>query len=117
MSMARRIGPRSPIAPMAPSTSTGWFFLHLHAFFFFVAALLVLSDNAAAAWPAWAPVDGAASTVLFWLMVVYSIIAMRRVFRMGWPLTLAKALALFVVYFIVLGLTVAGVFFYAALQL
>jgi Protein of unknown function (DUF3667) len=93
------------------------FFLHLHAFFFFTAALIILSGDASAAWPALAPVDGAASTVLFWLMVVYSIIAMRRVFHMGWPLALAKALALFIVYFIMLGLTVAGVFFYAALQL
>jgi hypothetical protein len=93
------------------------FFLHLHAFFFFVATLLVLSGDAATAWPALAPLDNTGFKVLFWLMVVYSIIAMRRVFKMGWWLTLAKSLALFVVYFTMLAITVASVFIYAALQL
>jgi hypothetical protein len=36
---------------------------------------------------------------------------------MGWWLTLAKALAMFFVYMIMLGLTLGGVFFFAALQL
>jgi hypothetical protein len=36
---------------------------------------------------------------------------------MGWLLTLAKAPALLIAYPVMLGLTVAGVFFYGALQL
>jgi hypothetical protein len=93
------------------------FFLHLHAFFFFVAALLLLSGDAANLWPALAPLDGFLSKCLFWLLIAYSVIAMRRVFKMGWLLTLVKASALFFIYVTVLGLMVAGVFIYAALQL
>jgi hypothetical protein len=93
------------------------FFLHLHAFFFSVALLIALSGDASAAWPALKPVDDAASTLLGWLMLLYSILAMRRVFAMGWLLTVVKALALSVVYLIMLGATVTVVFIYAALQL
>jgi hypothetical protein len=93
------------------------FFLHLHAFFFAVAVLLALSGDAAAAWPALKEFDAGASNVLIWLMVIYSILAMRRVFLMGWLLTLVKAFTMFFVYVSMLGLTVAIVFIYAALQL
>jgi len=93
------------------------FFLHLHAFFFSVAVLIALSAEASAAWPALAHVSDTLSTVLFWLMLVYGILSMRRVFGMGWLLTIAKALALFLVYISMLTLTVALVFIYAALQL
>jgi hypothetical protein len=50
-------------------------------------------------------------------MFIYSILAMRRVFQMGWLLTLVKACTLFIVYVFMLALTVAIVFIYAALQL
>jgi len=93
------------------------FFLHLHAFFFSVAVLIALSGDASAAWPALTPVDDIVSTLLYWLMLLYSIMAMRRVFAMGWLLTLVKAMALSVIYFIMLSLTVTIVFIYAALQL
>jgi hypothetical protein len=42
---------------------------------------------------------------------------MRRVFRRSWPGTLFKGVVLLFVYMIALGLTVAGAFVYAALQL
>jgi hypothetical protein len=93
------------------------FFLHLHAFFFFDVALLALLGDAADKWPSLTHVDNFGSTILFSWMVVYSVVAMRRVFHMGWWLTLAKALVLFIVYVVMLGLTVGGVFIYAALQL
>jgi hypothetical protein len=93
------------------------FFLHLHAFFFFDVTLLVLLTYAAERWPAFTHVDNIGSTLLFWWMIVYSVLAMRRVFQMGWWLTFAKALAMFFVYMIMLGLTLGGVFFFAALQL
>jgi hypothetical protein len=93
------------------------FFLHLHAFFFSVALLIALSGDAAAAWPAFKPVDDIVSTLLDWLMFLYGILAMRRVFAMGWLLTLVKAAALSVVYLAMLGLTIGLVFIYAALQL
>jgi hypothetical protein len=42
---------------------------------------------------------------------------MRRVFPRRWPNTLFKGIVLFFVYMIVLGITVAGAFVYAAFQL
>ena len=93
------------------------FFLHLHAFFFSVAVLLALSGDASSAWPSLTRADDIVSTVLSWLMLLYSILAMRRVFQMGWLLTLVKAFALFVVYSSMLAITVGIVFIYAALQL
>jgi hypothetical protein len=93
------------------------FFLHLHAFFFSVALLLALSGDASAAWPAFQKFDETVSTLLGWSMFIYSILAMRRVFQMGWLLTLVKACTLFIVYVFMLALTVAIVFIYAALQL
>ena len=93
------------------------FFLHLHAFFFFVAALIWLSGDASTAWPRIAPLDDVVSVSLKWSLVLYTVFAMRRVFRMGWWPTLAKAFALSLVYFSMLGLTISIVFVYAALQL
>jgi hypothetical protein len=93
------------------------FFLHLQAFFFFDVTVLALLGDAADKWPALATLDSVGSAILFWWMVVYSVVAMRRVFRMSWWLTLAKAVVLFAVYVVTLGLTVGGVFIYAALQL
>ena len=93
------------------------FFLHLHAFFFSVAVLLALLGDVSAAWTGLRKFDGTASTFLLWSMIIYSILAMRRVFQMGWLLTLVKAAVLFIVYVSMLGLTVAIVFIYAALQL
>jgi Protein of unknown function (DUF3667) len=93
------------------------FFLHLQAFFFFSATLLALSGDAADKWPALAPVDAAASTLLVGWIVIYSVVAMRRVFHLSWWLTLIKALLLFAVYLLMLALTVSGVFIYSALQL
>ena len=42
---------------------------------------------------------------------------MKRVFDAGWFRTLLKGFALFIVYTVVLGITVSGVFTYAAMQL
>ena len=93
------------------------FFVHLHAFYFSVAILLLLTSEAADSWPKLAGIAGLLSTVLGWTLVVYSLLALRRVFPRSWPGTLFKGVVLFFVYSIVLGLTVAGVFVYAALQL
>ena len=42
---------------------------------------------------------------------------MRRVFGGSWTGTLVEGAALFLVYMVVLGITVAGIFIYAMLQL
>ena len=76
----------------------------------------MLAADAADAWPA---LDSVASLsgLLLWTLPVYTIFAMRRVFGRGWTRTLVKASALFVVYMVVLIITLAGVFVYAVLQM
>ena len=93
------------------------FFVHLHAFYFSVAILLLLINQGADLWPKLAGVAGFSTTILGWTLPVYTVMAMRRVFRRGWPGTLFKGAVLFFVYMIALGLTVAGAFVYAAFQL
>jgi hypothetical protein len=92
------------------------FFVHLHAFFFSVMTLLVLSADAASAWPKLAPLSSL-GRLLMWSLPVYTAVALKRVFTRSWPGTLAKLLALFLVYWVVLGVTLAAVFVYAGLQL
>ena len=93
------------------------FFVHLHAFYFSAAI-------SCSRWPilrtrgrGFKVVAGFLETILGWTLPVYTLMAMRRVFRRTWPGTLFKGVVLFFVYMIVFGLTVAGVFVYAALQL
>jgi len=93
------------------------FFVHLHAFYFSVAILLLLTNEAADSWPKLGGVAGFFTTILGWTLPVYTLKAMRRVFHRSWPGTLFKGVVLFFVYMIALGLTVAGAFVYAAFQL
>jgi hypothetical protein len=93
------------------------FFIHLHAFYFSVAILMITAGNVAHAWPRLTSAAGFLETVLGWCMPVYTLIAMRRVFQRSWVGTVFKAVVLFFVYSIVFALTVAGVFVYAMLQL
>ena len=55
--------------------------------------------------------------LLLWSMPLYTVVAMKRVFGRSWARTLVKAFALFVVYMVVLTITLGGVFVYAVLQL
>jgi Protein of unknown function (DUF3667) len=92
------------------------FFIHVHAFFFSVITVVILSADAAQALRYLKP---ALSLVplLLWSLPIYTVFAIRRVFGRAWRGTLAKAFALFVVYMVVLGATLGGVFVYAVLQL
>ncbi len=92
------------------------FFLYLHAFFFSLMTLAILSTQAASASPLLKPVFNWV-LLLLWTLPLYTVLAMRRVFCRGWASTLLKAAALFVVYMVVLSITLIGVFVYAVLQL
>ncbi len=92
------------------------FFLHVHAFFFSLMTLVVLSADVANTWPNLEKV-WRYGILLPWFMPLYTVLAMKRVFARSWKLTLFKAFALFVVYMVVLLITLAGVFLYAVLQL
>ena len=93
------------------------FFVHLHAFYFSVAIVLIASIEAAQAWPKLATASDILQTLLGWTLPVYTLLAMRRVFKRSWPVTTFKAIALFFVYMVVFGMTLGAVFTYAALQL
>ena len=93
------------------------FFIHLHAFYFSVAILLISAINVAHAWPRLSGVADVLETVLGWCLPIYTLIAMRRVFHRSRIGTLFKGVVLFFVYSIVFGLTMVGAVVYAALQL
>ena len=92
------------------------FFLHLHGFFFSVMTVAVLASDAARAWSFVAKL-GSLGLLLPWILALYTVLAMKRVFGRGWTATLVKGFALFAVYAVVLSFTFAGVVLYAALQL
>jgi hypothetical protein len=92
------------------------FFLHVHAFFFSLITVVFLTADAAETWPRLNPVSNLVP-LLLWSLPLYTVLAIRRVYGRSWPGTLFKASALFVVYMVVLAITVAGVFLYAMLQL
>jgi hypothetical protein len=93
------------------------FFVHLHAFYFSVAIVMICAINAAHAWPKLAGTSDILETLLGWCVAIYTLVAMRRVFGRSWVGTLFKAMLLFFIYSIVFALTLAGVFVYAGLQL
>jgi hypothetical protein len=93
------------------------FFLHVHAFFFSAMTLVVLSANAADAWPAVEGAEQILSLALLGSLPLYTVVAMKRVFNAGWLRTLLKGFALSIVYAVVLEVTVIGVFTYSVMQL
>ena len=93
------------------------FFVHLHAFYFSVAIIMLSSINAADAWPKLGGVADFLETILGWTLPIYTFMAMRRVFRRSRLGTLFKGVALFFVYMIAFGLTVGAVVVYSLLQL
>jgi len=72
------------------------FFLHLQAFFFSAGIVIVL---------------------LGWSLPIYTVLALRQVFKNRWPATLLKAFALSVGYFILALVTSLVAVVYAALEL
>ena len=93
------------------------FFVHLHAFYFSLAIVMLALINAGDAWPKIDGVTGILETILGWTIPVYTLMAMRRVFRRSWPGTVFKAVVLFFIYMIVFALTVGAVVVYSLLQL
>ena len=92
------------------------FFLHVHAFFFSVMTLVVLVGGG----------RGRVAGLEFhrepgraFAMVLAGLHRLRHAagVRRSWTRTLVKASALFVVYMVVLAITLAGVFVYAVLQM
>jgi hypothetical protein len=93
------------------------FFLHLQAFFFSAGILIVLLSDLAHRWPQVAGVSHILRPLLGWSLPVYTVLALRRVFKNGWTATLLKAFALSVAYFLLAVLTSFVAVVYAALEL
>jgi hypothetical protein len=93
------------------------FFLHLQALFFSAGILIVLLGGLAHRWPQLAGVSQLLRPLLGWCLPVYTVLALRRVFKNGWPATLLKAFALSVAYFLLAALTSFAAVVYAALEL
>lgn len=92
------------------------FFIHLHAFFFSLIALVLVLNGAAMLWPALRSTVNLLTDAAGWWAAVYTVLAMKRVFERAWVNTLFKAAGLFIVYWVVFGITLAGVFVYAVMQ-
>lgn len=93
------------------------FFVHLHAFFFSAAIVMLAGMAAAREWPRLQGLDDALESLLDWTAVIYTIVAVRRVFTASWAAALLKTAALAVVYMAVFAVTLGGVFVYVMLQL
>jgi Protein of unknown function (DUF3667) len=93
------------------------FFVHLHAFYFSAAILILTAVDAAHFWPSLKGASDSLETLLGWSVSIYTVIAVRRVFAKSWAGALFKTFALSLVYLAVFALTVGGVFVYALLQM
>lgn len=93
------------------------FFLHLQALFFSVGILIVLLGDLAHRWSSLTGVANILEPLLGWSLPVYTVLALRRVFKNGWLKTLPKALSLVVGYFFMAVILWVIAFVYAALGL
>jgi hypothetical protein len=93
------------------------FFEHLHAFFFSIGMLAVAGLILAHIWPALQGAADALVTLLFWVGVVYALLAVRRVFAKSWKGAAFKTVLLACAYVVVFSITIAGVYLYAIFQL
>ena len=93
------------------------FFLHLQALFFSVGILIVLLGDLAHRWTSLTGVTNILEPLLGWSLLLYTVLALRRVFKNGWLKTLLKALSLVVGYFFMAVILWVVAFVYAALEL
>jgi hypothetical protein len=93
------------------------FFLHLQALFFSAGIVMVLLGDLAHHWPSFTGVANVCKPLLGWTLPIYTVLALRRVFKNGWLKTLLKALCLAVAYFLLALVIWLGAFVYAALEL
>jgi hypothetical protein len=93
------------------------FFLHLQALFFSVGILIVLLGDVAHRWPSLTGAANVLEPLLGWSLPVYTVLALRRVFKNGWLKTFIKAFGLALAYFLLAVVLWLAAFAYAALEL
>jgi hypothetical protein len=92
------------------------FFIHLHAFYFSLITVVLLLRDAVGALHSPSLNGDWLITTFDWVVAIYTVLALKKVFARGWFNTLAKAFGLLIVYSVLLTVTVVGVFVYAAMQ-
>jgi Protein of unknown function (DUF3667) len=93
------------------------FFVHLHAFFFSVAFVMLLLTSQQQSWPRMQAIGNGSAALLGCTAVVYTAMAVRRVFAKTWTAALAKTFVLSLIYLAMFALTTAGVFAVAFLEM
>jgi hypothetical protein len=93
------------------------FFLHLQALFFSLGIVIVLLGDLAHRWRSFTGVANVFEPLLGWTLPIYTVLALRRVFKNGWLKTLLKAFSLAVAYFLLALVLGLAAFAYAALEL
>jgi hypothetical protein len=93
------------------------FFLHLQAFFFCAGIVIVLLGDLAHRWHSFTGVANVFEPLLGWTLPLYTMLALRRVFKNGWLKTLLKAISLAIAYFLFAFVLWLVAFAYAALEL
>jgi hypothetical protein len=93
------------------------FFLHLQALFFSVGIVIVALGDLARVWPSFTGVSNVFRPLLGWTLPIYTVFALRRVFKNGWLKTLLKASCLAGAYFLLALVVWLGALAYAALEL
>jgi len=93
------------------------FFVHLHAFYFSIAIAMLLLTSEPQSWTTLQSVGDSLSTLLVCAAVVYTAMAVRRVFAKTWTAALVKTLVLALIYLAMIALTTVGVFAVAILEL
>ena len=82
----------------------------------FSAGIVILAGlRAADFWPALHGAADSLQSLLGWCMVIYTVVALRRIFTKSWPMALFKSTALSLAYIAVFSLTVGCVFLYTLL--
>jgi len=92
------------------------FFLHVHAFVFSILTVWMALPALGAIWPGSGPTPVWLTCTMFSVMPVYGAVALKRVFKRSWIGTVARTIALLVVYVGVSGVTIVGVLICALLR-
>jgi hypothetical protein len=92
------------------------FFLHVHAFVFSVLIVWMVLPAVGTIWPASRPTPGWLTCAMFLVMPVYGAMALKRVFKRNWLGTIARTLALLVIYAGASGVMIVGVLVYVLLR-
>jgi Protein of unknown function (DUF3667) len=92
------------------------FFLHVHAFVFSLLTVWMALHALGAIWPSSMSIPVWLTYTMISVMPVYGVVALKRVFKRSWVGTIARTLALLVIYVALSGVMILGVLTCALLR-